>query len=271
MIDFHIHTKLCRHAEGEVIDYINYAELSGIRQIGFSDHFPMNYQPKFSNDIKNITMREFEIEDYIKIINNEKIKNKNLEIRLGFEVDYYEKENLFFKKYTELYHQVDYIIGSVHFIDELSVDQEEFSKERKDFGLKSFWEEYFKAIFNLIKNYRDMIDVIGHLDLPKKFGDKMPDNLNDFVSEILDIIYQNELVLEINTSGYFKPVGEPYPSIDIIKLAKSKKVEFTIGSDAHSPKEIARGFEKILPFLKELEIRRLITFKNHKKDYYKIF
>jgi histidinol-phosphatase (PHP family) len=79
------------------------------------------------------------------------------------------------------------------------------------------------------------------------------------------------LVIELNTSGFFKKVGELYPSIEIIKKSKFYKIEFTVGSDAHSPNQVAQGFETLKKILEEEGIKKLITFKNHKKDYLKIF
>jgi len=268
MIDYHIHTKLCRHAKGEIIEYIEKANSLGIKELGFADHFPMNYQPKFSIDINNITMRENEIEDYFKILSNSKESFQN--IKIGFEVDYYEKENNFFKKYSHLYERTDFIIGSVHFIDELSIDQEEFIEKRREYGMKKLWVDYFNEIIKMIKNYRNLIDIVGHLDLPKKFNDKLPKDLFDLVLEVLKFIKWNELVIEINTAGWHKKVSELYPSIDIIKMAKDYKIEFTIGSDAHSPEEVGREFKRLINILNELDIKKLIKFRNHRKDYYKI-
>ena len=39
--DYHTHTPLCRHAEGEPIDYARRARQLGLGELGFSDHSPM--------------------------------------------------------------------------------------------------------------------------------------------------------------------------------------------------------------------------------------
>ena len=41
MIDNHLHTKLCRHAEGEVYEYVEKAISIGLKQIAFTDHIPL--------------------------------------------------------------------------------------------------------------------------------------------------------------------------------------------------------------------------------------
>ena len=41
MIDYHVHTYLCRHAEGDPQDYVNAAVEKGLKEIGIADHFPL--------------------------------------------------------------------------------------------------------------------------------------------------------------------------------------------------------------------------------------
>ena len=41
MIDYHIHTKLCKHAEGEIHQYIESAISAGLAEIAFTDHNPL--------------------------------------------------------------------------------------------------------------------------------------------------------------------------------------------------------------------------------------
>ena len=50
-VDLHNHTTLCNHAEGTVDEYIQRAIELGIDEYGFSDHAPMNYDPKYRMDI----------------------------------------------------------------------------------------------------------------------------------------------------------------------------------------------------------------------------
>lgn len=269
MIDYHIHTKLCGHAKGEISEYIETAERLGLSELGFADHFPLNYQPKFSVPVSAINMKEDEIELYLDMINHSRRHTSSIKIKTGFEVDYYEKDNRFFKEKRALYDELDFVIGSIHFFDEISMDQEEFIKKRNEIGIVNVWKKYFQEMRKLIENHRELIDVIGHFDLPKKFGDRIPTELYDLVDKILVLIKEKELVLEINTSGWYKPVRELYPSIDIIKRAKEHGIEFTIGSDAHSPEEVGRGFQDLMRILENLGINRLITFKHHKKNYFK--
>ncbi|WP_456450292.1 PHP-associated domain-containing protein, partial [Hydrogenimonas sp.] len=50
------------------------------------------------------------------------------------------------------------------------------------------------------------------------------------------------LVLEINAAGYRKPIGEAYPSRELLVMAYERDIPITFGSDAHKPEQV--GFKK---------------------------
>ncbi len=267
MIDYHIHTKLCGHAKGEPAEYCEQAVKIGLKEIGFSDHFPMNYQPDSSHDIKEITMREKDIDTYLKIID---LNYKGLKIKKGFEVDYYPLENLFFKKYNDLYDNLDFVIGSVHFIDEIGVDQEDFKNDLMKYGVDNVWTEYIYRIKNMINEYGNYIDIVGHLDLPKRTLGAVPYGLLEEMSFLVKLIKSKDIVVEINTSGWDKVINEQYPSLDILRMLKENNVEITLGSDAHSPSQVGRYFEKIKFMLKDIGFCSIIKFSRHNKECVKL-
>jgi histidinol-phosphatase (PHP family) len=81
-IDLHNHTILCNHATGTVDEYIQRAIELGIDEYGFSDHAPMNFDPKYRMDISQKNLYENWVIDA-----REKYKNQ-IKILLGYEVDY---------------------------------------------------------------------------------------------------------------------------------------------------------------------------------------
>ena len=52
--------------------------------------------------------------------------------------------------------------------------------------------------------------------------------------------------LELNTAGLRKECKEIYPSLWILKEAKRLGIELIAGSDAHTPLEIAKDFDKAI-------------------------
>ena len=110
MIDNHIHTKLCKHAEGDVFEYVEKAIANGIKEIAFTDHIPLpeNFDPAHRMQIK-------EIDIYSHWVMRAKEKYPEIKIRYGIEADYYEGYERFTEKFLTRY-DFDIVIMSVHFI-----------------------------------------------------------------------------------------------------------------------------------------------------------
>ncbi|MFH0777192.1 MAG: PHP domain-containing protein [Candidatus Eisenbacteria bacterium] len=63
-VDYHIHTRLCGHADGEIEEYLDGARAAGLAEIGFSDHFPL-----LDHDRTGLTMSLEEFPLYYEAVN----------------------------------------------------------------------------------------------------------------------------------------------------------------------------------------------------------
>ena len=81
--DYHMHTPLCLHAEGEPTELAAHAERIGLKEIGFSDHSPM---PKDGFD--DWRMRASDLSAYVEKVEKARRDHPNLVIKLALEVDY---------------------------------------------------------------------------------------------------------------------------------------------------------------------------------------
>lgn len=68
------------------------------------------------------------------------------------------------------------------------------------------------------------------------------------------MIGENDIAIEINTSGKTKDVGGWYPSDDILELALHHGVKVTFGSDAHVPDRVGDEFELVHKHLVEIGV-----------------
>jgi histidinol-phosphatase (PHP family) len=127
---------------------------------------------------------------------------------------------------------------------------------------------YFSQLRMLIES--GLADIIGHLDLPKRDGQIPPAGYLDLVEDLLGSIVESDVVIEINTSGRDKPIGEFFPAPEIVRMLVKAGVPMTLGSDAHSPRDIGRYFPDAVALLRECGAREIITFQNRKRIGYKI-
>ena len=256
-VDLHNHTILCNHATGTVDEYIQRAIELGIDEYGFSDHAPMNFDPKYRMDISQKNMYENWVIDA-----KEKYKDK-IKILLGYEVDYLEGYIL-----DEIIKsKVDYLIGSVHFLknkdDMWGFDNPEFIGIYKSKDIDTIWIEYFDAIKAMAKT--GLFDIVGHFDLIKVFKFLPKKDIRLIAKDALFEIKKSNMILEINTAGLRKPINETYPSKQLLELAFDMDIKITFGSDAHNVEQVGFMYEDNLPLVKEIGYKQCVSFENRDK------
>lgn len=251
-IDLHNHTTLCNHAMGTVNEYVEKAIECGIDVYGFSDHAPMDFDPTYR-------MRFEQMSEYTKWVMDAKTKYADkIEVLFGYEVDYLPGH----MDDRVLNADVDYLIGSVHFINEWGFDNPEFIGRYEHEDIDLIWQKYFDLIEEMAKTGR--FDIVGHIDLIKVFKFMPKRDILEIAMPALKAIKKAGMVLEVNVSGYRKPCKEPYPSPSILKAAFDLGIPITFGSDAHTPEQVGLFREEAEKLAKSIGYTECVTFKNRK-------
>ena len=237
--DYHMHTPLCRHATGEPVEYARQALELGLTEIGFSDHSPMP-----NDDFDEWRMFDRQLDEYVAKVRLAQKTFPQLAIRLALEVDYLPGQEHWVRQLAAR-HPWDYFIGSVHYIsDTWDIDNpaklSEWNK-RDAFGV---WQAYFDRLTLAAES--KLFDIIGHADLPKKFGIRPAQDCRPFYEKFLMAAAKSGCAIELNTAGLRKDCKEIYPSRTLLELAFHLEVPITFGSDAHKPEEVGLNFAEAI-------------------------
>jgi histidinol-phosphatase (PHP family) len=168
--------------------------------------------------------------------------------------------------------EADFVIGSVHFAPEgLPYDgsKEEALELLKLRGsLENYWNGYINEMIEMIESFGDMIQVVGHLDLPK-LNVEVPQVLQNFESSshplankfrtLLEIIADRDLALDVNMAGEFKGVGV-YPSQKILKRAFELQIPVAVGTDTHHVRYYGHNFRESLDYIKQAGYEQYVSF-----------
>jgi histidinol-phosphatase (PHP family) len=261
LMDYHIHTRLCGHAHGEMDEYIQRARKVGLQEMGFADHIPMYFMPEKERDA-TIAMLEDELPEYVEAVLTRKKANPDLEIRLGLEADFVPGKEEILAEYLKAY-PFDYIIGSIHFLDEWGFDNPHFIDVYQRWDIDELYHKYFQLVQQAAATR--LFDILGHLDLIKKFGFRPTKDISNLYEETIRVIKDADVAIEINTAGLRVPVKEMYPTIDILKLCKKHDVPITLGSDSHKPEQVGMNFPEALKMLREIGINQLAIFEQRQR------
>lgn len=255
-VDYHLHTKMCGHATGEIEEYLAAAQRQGLAEVGFSDHLPLYFLPS-KKAIPGYAMLLDDIPTYIRAVRRLQEESWPVRIKLGVEADYVPGHE---SKLEELLNSqpFDYVIGSVHFIDGWSFDNQEEVDKYSEWDIWELYEKYFSLVQQAALS--GFFDIMAHPDLIKKFNYSPSKSLTPLYEDTALVFKKAGICVEVNTAGLRYPVREIYPSRDFLKIAFRHGLPVTLGSDAHHPEQVGAGFAQAIALIKEVGYEEITMF-----------
>lgn len=231
--DYHTHTVRCGHAVGTPEQYVQEALAQGLTGIGIADHLPLLPEPD-----PGISMELCQLGDYVEEVRALKKRHPGY-VLLGVEADYRPHTISEVKSLLDS-HPFDYVIGSVHHLGSWGIDDERQIDEYSGRDIDDVWIEYLELVGDAAES--GAFTILGHLDLAKKFGYRPSRILTAELDRLVERVSGAGVLVEINTAGLHKPIGEAYPAPEILARLCQAGVDITFGSDAHRPSEVGRDF-----------------------------
>jgi histidinol-phosphatase (PHP family) len=155
----------------------------------------------------------------------------------------------------------DYVVGSVHFVGDESLDTEEFSIWTTTASPERIWTRYFEMLGRAAQS--GLFDILAHPDLVKVWGRDRPlpeGDLRRFYYPAMEAIADANVALEVSTAGLRKPVGEIYPAPAFLEMAVDAATPLALSSDAHVPEQLGYEYERALELLDSLGVKEVAVF-----------
>jgi histidinol-phosphatase (PHP family) len=241
--------------------YREAAERHGISELGVSEHV-YRFRQALSVWEHSFWLAEAkdDLDDYVGFL------REDTDLRVGLEADFIvgrEDRLANLLDQTEL----DYVIGSVHFIGDQAVDHDgydiwETNSHRPD----EVWRRYFDTLGEAAAT--GLFDILAHPDLVKVWGPHRPrpeGDLRRFYDRAMEGIAETRPAIEVSTAGLRKPVGELYPALPFLEMCLEAGCPITLSSDAHEPGHVGYGYDRALEVLDSLGVRELATFERRER------
>jgi histidinol-phosphatase (PHP family) len=253
-LDYHMHT-LFSDGKGEMAEYVKKAAQNKIDEIGFSDHVHV-HKEVWSMEPANLSK-------YMDSIRRLR-KTAQISVKAGLEVDFVPATTQSLMP-TINQHDFDYLMGSVHYIGNWLVDSEREIEEWKRRDVDQVYGQYFHLVQDMVGTR--LFDIVGHLDLVKKFNFRPKNDLNDLMLQTVQTVRQSGMCIEINAGGLRKPCHEIFPSEKLLRMCFENGIPITLGSDAHSPNDVGAGLEEAVNFARKIGYDEIVRFTNRKRDF----
>jgi histidinol-phosphatase (PHP family) len=160
----------------------------------------------------------------------------------------------------------DYVVGSVHFLRERSLDTEDYSVWQSGEPADKVWRRYFETLAESALS--GLYDIIAHPDLVKVWGDQAPRPDKDpryFYEPAVEAFAEAGVAVEVSTAGLRKPIGEIYPARPYLEMVLDAGCPIALSSDAHIPSQLGFRYEEAVKLLEELGVRELAVFEGRRR------
>lgn len=268
LTDYHVHLRPDdadatpeRHfTQGNVERYRTVAEEHGVSELGVAEHV---YRFTAALDVWQHPMwREYARDDldaYCAFVREE------TDLRLGIEADFVagredQMANLLDGR------PWDFVVGSVHFLREASLDTEDYSVWKTGASAERVWRRYFETLAEAARS--GLYDVIAHPDLVKVWGSEAPrpdGDLRRFYEPAVEAFADAGVAVELSTAGLRKLVGEIYPSPAMLEMVVDAGCPIALSSDAHTPEQLAYRYEDALEALDAAGVREIAVFEGRER------
>ena len=242
LANYHSHTYRCKHAFGEVVEFVKAASEADLEIFGVSDHaaFPDDRWP-------DIRMRYEELDNYVEAVIAAQRSVPQVQVLLAMECELVPE----FKNYLqdELLgkRQFDYLIGAGHYTPHKGDWLNSFTKLNCKPHLKSYAEHLCQMMESKLFAFIAHPDIFGSSNL------EWSADLNACSREILRTAEETQTPLEINGNGlrkkYLKSADgfrPPYPWRPFWELASEFNIKVVCNSDCHLPSEVVAGISENL-------------------------
>ena len=268
LTDYHVHLRPDdldagfedAFSESNVARYREAADEAGIAELGVSEHVH-----RFTQCLElwdHPFWREMATDDLDRYC---AYVREQTDLRLGLEVDFVPGREDRTANLIERC-ELDYAIGSVHFLGDLAVDFDRFDIWATGRRPEEVWRRYFETLAEAARS--GLFDILAHPDLVKMWGSGRPlpaGDLRRYYEPALEAIADSDVAIEVSTAGLRKPVAEIYPAPAFVAGAVEAGAPVALSSDAHVPEHVGYAYDRALELLDAAGVRELAVFQRRER------
>jgi len=234
----------CLHAKDHLEDMVQAYIEKGFQWVGITEHIPPpNDALRYQDEIAAGLDHEYLKQQFTRYMTTARSLQKkyqdDIQLFIGFESEAYSGYIPHVKSLIHQY-QPDYIVGSVHHVNDINFDDSPACYEKaikSAGGIIPLYKRYFEIQYEMIQQLSPK--VIGHFDVIRLYDPlyrkhlEIPE-ISQRIHRNLSLIRSKELILDFNLRSLLKGADEPYVSGSILKVAQAMGISVVPGDDSHS-------------------------------------
>jgi histidinol-phosphatase (PHP family) len=187
------------------------------------------------------------------------------DLRLGIEADFVPGREDRMASLLEA-REWDFVVGSVHFLRDRSLDTEQYSVWEAGESAERVWRRYFETVAEAARS--GLYDIMAHPDLVKVWGRSAPrpeGDLRRYYEPAVEAFAEAGVAVELSTAGWRKPVGEQYPALPFLEMVVDAGCPIALSSDAHRPDQLGYEYDRAAALLESAGVGELAVFERRER------
>ena len=246
MIDGHIHIERGPYTLDWINQFVNRAVETGLSEIRLLEHcyrfeeFVPMYDSvcaysEYVNEWFHKKYGTLKLADYLELIRQVREARFPVKVKFGLEICY-------FKEFEPLISELtkdkgfDFLLGSVHFVDNFAFDH----KPEHWIGLDvdKLYRRYFEDSISLAES--GLFDGIGHPDTLKLFGHKPSFCLTEYYERLAKALAESHMYADQNSGAERRCPDTASLGMEqeLLRILKKHHVKIITSSDAHCPEDV---------------------------------
>ncbi|MEX2415059.1 MAG: PHP domain-containing protein [Paenibacillaceae bacterium] len=204
------------------------------------------------------------IESFVDVVRE--AQHRGYPISLGIEADYFPNGEVELGELLGRY-ELDYVIGSVHFLDGWGFDNPNLKDRFREKDLTALYRQFFDCVKAAASS--GLFDIIAHLDNLKVFNYRPDEHiLLPMYEDVARTLKQANVATEVNTGlAYRYPVKEMCPSPAFLNILHQHGVPLTLSSDAHFPDDLGTMLDEAIALISNVGYTEIVYYKERERIY----
>ncbi|EJU01619.1 histidinol phosphate phosphatase H [Dacryopinax primogenitus] len=278
----HSHSgQFCAHAKGTLDEVVRAAIDKGFHTYGLSEHCPryrdQDLYPEETAAGLDHQALTTTYELFLKEAHRLRVLYaSSIDLLVGIETEYITELDL--QGTAQLLARsgdgckIDYVVGSVHHVNEIPIDFDEPTFERAiaSFGsadaqvnTTAFLCSYFDNQYELMTRLKPQ--VIGHFDLCRLYRPNLKfeeyESVWEKIKRNVDYGVEYGALFELNAAAFRKGWETSYPGPDVLNLIIQSGGRLCLSDDSHGPQAVGLNYHRLPGYLEAAGVKELWYLK----------
>lgn len=244
MIDAHVHLERGPYTIEWIYEFVKTARSRGIDEIWLLEHcyrftefVPMYDSIRADSPYLDQWFQRKagvrQLQEYLDLIRRAKEERLPVKVCFGLEICYFKEHEKLVRGITQGA-GLDFLVGSVHFIDGFAFDHK--VELWNGIDVDQCYRKYFESSISLAESR--LFDGIAHPDRIKLFGHRPSFALQPYYERLATALARSGMYAEQNSGSHRRTGVEVEMDRELIAALKRCGVPIVTASDAHTPEDV---------------------------------